>query len=71
LGFTIPSLFVTKVVAFFMEQMEGNAEVRGKFLRVTMPGAVCGDAAHAAGFVVACPTPASVTSWGRIKDTYR
>ena len=30
-----------KVAAFFMEQMEGNAEVRGKFLKVRQPGEPC------------------------------
>ena len=32
---------VTKVAAFFMEQMEGNAEVRGRFLKVRNPGTPC------------------------------
>jgi hypothetical protein len=32
---------VAKVAAFFMEQMEGNAEVRGKFLKVRAPGSPC------------------------------
>ena len=32
---------VVKVAAFFMEQMEGNAEVRGKFLKVRQPGEPC------------------------------
>jgi len=32
---------VTKVAAFFMERMDGNAEVRGRFLKVRNPGAPC------------------------------
>ena len=32
---------VTKIAAFFMEQMEGNAEVRGRFLKVRNPGEPC------------------------------
>jgi len=32
---------VVKVAAFFMEQMEGNAEVRGRFLKVRQPGEPC------------------------------
>jgi hypothetical protein len=35
------SLQVVKVAAFFMEQMEGNAEVRGRFLKVRAPGEPC------------------------------
>ena len=57
---------VTKVVAFFMEQMEGNAEVRGRFLRAGGTGSAC--AGGADGFIVECPTPARGTSWGRVKD---
>jgi hypothetical protein len=60
---------VTRIVAFFMEQMEGSGEVRGRFLRAIGSGDACvggGD-----GFVVECPTPAHATSWGRVKDLYR
>jgi hypothetical protein len=32
---------VAKIAAFFMEQMEGNAEVRGRFLKVRAPGEPC------------------------------
>jgi hypothetical protein len=32
---------VTKIAAFFMEQMDGNAEVRGRFLKVRNPGEPC------------------------------
>jgi len=32
---------VTKIAAFFMEQMDGNAEVRGRFLKVRNPGQPC------------------------------
>jgi len=35
------TLQVVKVAAFFMEQMDGNAEVRGKFLKVRPPGSPC------------------------------
>jgi len=34
-------LQVVKVAAFFMEQMQGNAEVRGRFLKVRQPGEPC------------------------------
>ncbi len=34
-------LQVVKVAAFFMEQMTGNAEVRGRFLKVRQPGEPC------------------------------
>lgn len=34
-------LQVTKVAAFFMEQLEGSAEVRGRFLKVRAPGEPC------------------------------
>ena len=37
------TLQVTKVAAFFMEQMTGAAEVRGRFLKVRAPGAPCPD----------------------------
>jgi hypothetical protein len=39
-GHTQP-IQVTKVAAFFMEQMDGNAEVRGRFLKVRNPGTPC------------------------------
>ena len=32
---------VTKVAAFFMEQMAGNGQVRGRFLKVRQPGEPC------------------------------
>jgi hypothetical protein len=64
-----PRLQVTKIVAFFMEQMEGNAEVRGRFLRAIGTGETCPAAGD--GFVVECPTPAQPTSWGRVKNLYR
>jgi hypothetical protein len=65
------TLKVTKVVAFFMEQMEGNAEVRGRFLRVVTAGEICSQPGDGAGFLYTCPTPARGTSWGRVKDHYR
>jgi hypothetical protein len=34
-------LQVVKVAAFFMEQMTGPAEVRGRFLKVRQPGGAC------------------------------
>jgi hypothetical protein len=40
---------VTKVAAFFMEEMVGNAEVRGRFIKVRAPGAPCPDG-QAQGF---------------------
>jgi hypothetical protein len=39
-GHTQP-IQVTKIAAFFMEQMDGNAEVRGRFLKVRNPGEPC------------------------------
>jgi hypothetical protein len=63
------SLTTTKVVAFFMDQMTGTAQVRGHFLRASGTGLSC--AAGANTFVVECPTAATPTSWGRIKGTYR
>jgi len=39
-GHTQP-IQVTKIAAFFMESMEGNAEVRGRFLKVRNPGEPC------------------------------
>ena len=62
-------LVVTKIAAFFMEQMEGNAEVRGRFLRTIGTGETC--QAGGDGFVVECPTPARPVSWGQIKNLYR
>lgn len=60
-------IVITKVAAFFMEQMTGNASVRGRFMRAMGTGTSCaGD-----GFVGECPTPARATSWGRVKDVYR
>jgi len=62
-------LVVTKIAAFFMEQMVGNAEVRGPFLRTIGTGETC--QAGPDGFVVECPTPARATSWGQVKNLYR
>ena len=64
-----PRLQVTKIVAFFMEQMEGNAEVRGRFLRAIGAGETCPTAGD--GFVVECPTPARSATWGQVKNLYR
>ena len=63
-------LVVVKVVAFFMEQMTGPAQVRGRLLRVASSGETCGGAG-AGGFIVECPVPAAQSSWGRIKSVYR
>jgi len=63
------AVLVTKIVAFFMEQMEGDAVVRGRFMRVVTTGESCPGGGD--GFVVECPTPAQATSWGRVKDLYR
>jgi hypothetical protein len=62
-------LLITKVAAFFMEQMTGNAMVQGRFMRALGTGESC--AVPGDGFVVECPTPARGTSWGRVKDHYR
>lgn len=42
---------VTKVAAFFMEQMVGSAEVRGRFLKVRAAGSTCPDG-QTSGFFV-------------------
>ncbi len=65
---------VVKLAAFFMEQMTGNAEVRGRFLRAIVPGGSLGApcvAGEVGGFLVDCPVPAAAASWGRVKATYR
>jgi hypothetical protein len=43
---------VTKIVAFFMEQMEGSGDVRGRFLKVRNPGEPCVAGAGGAGGAV-------------------
>jgi hypothetical protein len=60
---------IVKVIAFFMEQMTGNAEVRGRLTTAVGSGQSCGTAGPA--FIVNCPTPAATTSWGRVKGIYR
>jgi hypothetical protein len=64
-----PSLGVTKIVAFFLDQMTGTAQVRGHFMRAIGSGLSCASGGNS--FVVECPTPATPTSWGRIKGAYR
>ena len=66
-------LVVRRVLAFFMEQMTGNAEVRGRLLRVSYPGlgSRCGGQPSIGGFFTECPTPARPMSWGRVKGLYR
>lgn len=64
---------VTKLVAFFMEQMTGAAEVRGKFLQAPAPepaGQACGSGTGG-GFLVHCQVPALRTTWGEVKASYR
>ncbi|MEP7028297.1 MAG: hypothetical protein ABI960_06860 [Candidatus Eisenbacteria bacterium] len=68
---TANALVVTGVLAFFMEQMTGNAAVQGRLLRTPGLGETCTGGATNGGFVIACATPATPTSWGRIKGTYR
>lgn len=64
------NLVVRKILAFFAERMVGEAEVRGRLLRVQAPGENCGGGS-AGGFVVQCPVPATPASWGRVKAAYR
>jgi hypothetical protein len=67
------TLTVRRVLAIFMEQMAGNAEVRGRLLRVSYPGlgSPCGGQPAIGGFFLACATPATPTTWGRVKGIYR
>jgi hypothetical protein len=60
---------ITKVIAFFMEQMVGNAEVEGRLTTALGSGQSCAMAGD--GFVLACPTPATTVTWGRVKGIYR
>lgn len=67
-------LQVVKVVAFFMERMTGTAEVQGRFLRAFAPGVTLGapcTPGQVGGFIVDCPVPATESTWGRVKATYR
>lgn len=45
------SVIVSKVVAFFIEEMVGNGEVRGRFLKTPGPGEPCEGTQYSAGFV--------------------
>ena len=65
------SVLVTKVVAFFMEATLGSAQVQGRFMRSAGEGEVCVGGSSSAGFVIACATPATPMSWGRVKGIYR
>jgi hypothetical protein len=65
------AVVVTKVAAFFMEAMTGTAQVSGRFVRASGEGEICSGGGSNAGFVIACPTPATSTSWGRVKGIYR
>jgi hypothetical protein len=65
------SVQVTKVLAFFMEEMTGPAEVRGRLMQATGLGTTCGGGSGNAGFVVSCATPATPTTWGSLKSQYR
>jgi hypothetical protein len=66
-------IVVRRILAFFMEQMTGNAEVRGRFLRVSDSGlgSSCAGQPSIGGFVIACATPATPMTWGRVKGIYR
>ena len=63
-------LVAVKVVAFFMEQMTGTAQMRGRLLHVTSTCETCGGASPG-GFIVECLVPATPNSWGRVKAAYR
>ena len=66
-------LQVVKIVAYFMERMTGQAMVQGRFVRALAPsgsGTPCIDGG-AGGFIVDCPVPATESTWGRVKATYR
>ncbi len=65
-----PYVVDRKVIPSFMEQMTGNAQCVGRFLRGQTVGTTC-PGASAGGWFYACATPASTTSWGRVKATYR
>jgi hypothetical protein len=63
------AIHITKMVAFFLDHMTGDAEVRGRFVRAVGSGATCAE--PGSGFVVECATPARDVSWGQLKDAYR
>jgi hypothetical protein len=70
------NILITKVVAFFMAQMDGSGEVAGYFMKVAWPypGASCPPGTAAAGsFVVSCeaPTAGRPSTWGQVKSLYR
>jgi hypothetical protein len=65
------AVVVTKIAAFFMEQITGFAEVQGRFLRASGDGIVCAGGVPNAGFVITCATPARTTTWGHMKGLYR
>jgi len=60
---------ITKVIAFFMEQMVGNAAVQGRLTTALGSGQSCATAGD--GFVLECPTSATPMTWGRVKGIYR
>jgi len=45
------SVIVSKVVAFFIEQMTGNGEVRGRFIKSAGLGAPCAPGQYSSGFI--------------------
>ena len=63
------TVVVTRVLAFFMEQMVGYGEVQGRLVRAVATGTSC--ASGRDGFVVECPTSARAVTWGRMKGLYR
>ena len=66
------TVFVTRVVAFFMESMTGNAEVRCRLLKALAPGGTaCSAPAPGGSFLYDCATQARETTWGRLKGSYR
>lgn len=63
------SVWVTKLIGFFLEGVDSNGRITGRFAVVQRPGgASCSDGGD---FVQSCAVPALSTTWGALKAWYR
>ena len=63
------SILVSKLIGFFIESSDANANLRGRLIQIHRTGAKA--CPNGGGFVVDCAVPALTRTWGGIKATYR
>jgi hypothetical protein len=62
------SLPVTKLIGFFLEASDANANLKAWFVTIQRPGNPCSNGGR---FVVDCAVPTQPRTWGAVKASYR